>query len=177
VSETKIFSKRARNVRCATSAGLGALVCALLLGAGSALAQADKPLGNAVLEARARALAKELRCVVCQNQSIDDSTAPLALDLKALLRERIAAGDTDAMAKAFLVQRYGNFVLLKPPLQFNTLLLWGGPLLLLLCSALVGRRYFAARSPSVVAGDAGAAALSQDEERRVADALATKGVA
>jgi cytochrome c-type biogenesis protein CcmH len=81
-------------------------------------------------EKRASQINKGLRCVVCQNQSIDESNAPLAVDLRQLVRERLAAGETDRQATQFIVQRYGNFVLLKPPFQFNTLLLWFGPLLL-----------------------------------------------
>ena len=88
----------------------------------------DEQLQDPRLEARARALSQELRCVVCQNQSIDDSAAPLAHDLRVILRERIAAGDTDAQAKAYLVRRYGDFVLLRPPFQPDTWALWLGPL-------------------------------------------------
>lgn len=91
----------------------------------------DEMLADPALEARAETLSKELRCVVCQNQSIDASSAPLARDMRLLVRERIAAGDTDAQTKAYLVERYGNFVLLKPPFQADTLLLWFGPLLIL----------------------------------------------
>ena len=92
----------------------------------------DEILKDPVLEARARTLSRQLRCLVCQNQSIDDSDAPLAHDLRVLLRERLVAGDTDTAAMAFIVERYGTFVLLKPPLQTNTLILWLAPLLLLL---------------------------------------------
>src|SRR5437870_7996793 len=84
----------------------------------------DEVLSDAALEARARALSKELRCMVCQNQSIDDSDAPLARDLRVLVRERIARGDSDAHVIDFLVARYGSFVLLKPPFNTHTLLLW-----------------------------------------------------
>jgi cytochrome c-type biogenesis protein CcmH len=95
----------------------------------------DEELADPKLEARAQALSKELRCVVCQNQSIDESEAPLAHDLRVILRERIAAGDTDEQAKAFLVQRYGHFVLLKPPMEGATLFLWFGPAALLAAGA------------------------------------------
>lgn len=98
-------------------------------------AEPDEMLADPVLEARAGALSKELRCVVCQNQSIDDSAAPLARDMRLLVRERLAAGDTDAQVKAYLVHRYGNFVLLKPPLQADTLMLWFGPILILIVAA------------------------------------------
>lgn len=125
------------------------------LGAGLALAvlatpmvslavEPDEMLADPALEARAETLSKELRCVVCQNQSIDASNAPLARDMRLLVRERIAAGDTDAQAKAYLVERYGNFVLLKPPFQADTLLLWFGPLLILVVAG--GALLMAARS-------------------------------
>jgi cytochrome c-type biogenesis protein CcmH len=84
-------------------------------------------LADPVLEARARTLSKELRCMVCQNQSIDDSEAPLAHDLRVLVRERLQAGDNDAQVRNFLVARYGEFVLLKPPLAWHTAALWGLP--------------------------------------------------
>ena len=84
-------------------------------------------LADPALEARARTLSKELRCMVCQNQSIDDSEAPLAHDLRVLVRERLKAGDSDAQVLNFLVARYGEFVLLKPPLAWHTAALWGLP--------------------------------------------------
>jgi cytochrome c-type biogenesis protein CcmH len=86
--------------------------------------QPDEIMSDAVKEARARDLSRELRCMVCQNQSIDDSEAPLARDLRLLVRERIAAGDSDAQVIDFLVARYGEFVLLKPRLNSHTWLLW-----------------------------------------------------
>ncbi len=106
----------------------------LLLGLGATSAFAVEPeevLDDPVLEARARAISQELRCVVCQNQSIDDSNAPLAKDMRMLVRERIQRGDSDDQVRAFLVQRYGNFVLLRPPLQLDTLALWLSPFLFL----------------------------------------------
>ncbi len=84
-------------------------------------------LADPALEARARNLSKELRCMVCQNQSIDDSEAPLAHDLRVLVRERLKAGDSDAQVMNFLVARYGEFVLLRPPLSWHTAALWGLP--------------------------------------------------
>jgi cytochrome c-type biogenesis protein CcmH len=89
--------------------------------------QPDEVLPDAALEARARALSKELRCMVCQNQSIDDSDAPLARDLRILVRERLKAGDSDRQVTDFLVERYGEFVLLRPRLHWHTALLWLGP--------------------------------------------------
>lgn len=93
-------------------------------------------LPDATQEARARSLFRELRCMVCQNQSIDDSNAPLAKDLRVLVRERVAAGDSDEAIKTFLVERYGKFVLLKPPLDAGTIVLWGAPTLVLLLGGL-----------------------------------------
>ena len=109
----------------------------------------DEMLANPAQEARALALSKNLRCVVCQNQNIDDSAAPIARDMRLLLRERIAAGDTDEQAVSYLVQRYGNYVLLKPPLQADTWLLWFAPFgVLLIASTILAfslrRRRFAA---------------------------------
>src|SRR5690348_7700582 len=86
--------------------------------------QPDEVLKDEVLETRARHLSSELRCPVCQNQSIDDSEAPIARDLRLLIRQRLSAGDSDQQVLNFLVARYGNFVLLKPPVQFDTFFLW-----------------------------------------------------
>jgi cytochrome c-type biogenesis protein CcmH len=92
----------------------------------------DEILKDPALEARARHLSQELRCMVCQNQSIDDSDAPLAHDLRVLVRQRLEAGDSDKAVLDFIVARYGDFVLLKPPFQIDTLLLWGLPPLALI---------------------------------------------
>jgi cytochrome c-type biogenesis protein CcmH len=89
--------------------------------------QPDEILKNPELEARARALSAGLRCLVCQNQSIDDSDAPLARDLRLIVRERLVAGDTDAGVKAYVTARYGDFVLLSPPFNAQTLMLWLAP--------------------------------------------------
>src|ERR1700738_1644550 len=105
----------------------------------------DEILSDAALEARARALSKELRCMVCQNQSIDDSDAPLARDLRILVRERLQAGESDQQVINFLVARYGEVVLLRPRFSWHTGLLWLAPAALLLigaCGVLVlARRY------------------------------------
>src|SRR6266849_1819480 len=98
--------------------------------------QLDEILADAALEARARALSKELRCLVCQNQSIDDSAAPLARDLRILVRERLKAGDGDQQVLDFLVARYGEFVLLKPRFEGQTALLWLMPVVILVIGAL-----------------------------------------
>ena len=104
-----------------------------LLAPGAALAvRPDEMLKDPALEARARHLSEELRCMVCQNQSIDDSEAPLAHDLRVLVRQRLVAGDSDKQVLDFLVARYGDFVLLKPPFKLDTLLLWGLPPLALI---------------------------------------------
>jgi cytochrome c-type biogenesis protein CcmH len=103
------------------------LLILLLHIAPSLAVQPDEMLKDPALEARARALSKQLRCMVCQNQSIDDSDAPLAHDIRVLVRERLTKGDTDRQVIDFLVSRYGEFVLLKPRLEWRTVLLWGVP--------------------------------------------------
>lgn len=116
------------------------LIVALALPA--AAVQPDEVLSDPALEARARALSLQLRCMVCQNQSIDDSDAPLARDLRILVRERLKAGDTDSQIREFLVARYGQFVLLQPEKNYRTALLWLAPLLVLLAGGLVLLRFF-----------------------------------
>ncbi|KQT06343.1 MULTISPECIES: cytochrome c-type biogenesis protein CcmH [unclassified Rhizobium] len=96
----------------------------------------DEVLADPALEARARALSAQLRCMVCQNQSIDDSNAELAKDLRLLVRERITNGDSDAAVIDYVVSRYGEFVLLKPRFEAKTLILWGAPVILLLAGAV-----------------------------------------
>jgi cytochrome c-type biogenesis protein CcmH len=97
------------------------------------------PLANPVLEARAKALQKELRCLVCQGQSIDESNAPLAADLRRLIRQQIQAGQSEQQIKDFLVARYSAFVLMKPPVRQDTFLLWFGPMLMVLAgSGVIG---------------------------------------
>jgi cytochrome c-type biogenesis protein CcmH len=108
-----------------------ALLAAVLPGLALAV-QPDEILKDPALETRARAISSELRCLVCQNQSIDDSDAGLARDLRLLVRERLQAGDNDAQVQDFLVQRYGDFILLKPPFKTGTLMLWLAPLGVLL---------------------------------------------
>ena len=124
----------------------------------------DEVLADPVLEARARAISGELRCMVCQNQSIDDSNAELAKDLRVLVRERLTAGDTDDQVRAYIVSRYGEFVLLKPPLGFNTVLLWGMPVALLAIGGMVIFRQIRRKRPSQ------AAPLS-DEDQKALDAI------
>jgi cytochrome c-type biogenesis protein CcmH len=123
-------------VRSALQAICVALALASL-GASSAWAvRPDEMLADPALEARARALSKELRCLVCQNESIDDSSADLAHDLRVLVRDRIKKGDTDEQALDYLVARYGEFVLLKPRFDLRNAALWGTPVVLLLAGGL-----------------------------------------
>jgi len=123
---------------------LAAFTCLLIVGstlpATAAGEQPDEstyvaPLANPVLEARAKALQKELRCLVCQGQSIDESNAPLAADLRRLIRQQMQQGQSDQQIKDFLVARYGAFVLMRPPVRQDTLFLWFGPMLLV-CAGL-----------------------------------------
>jgi cytochrome c-type biogenesis protein CcmH len=108
------------------------VVAAVALISPALAVQPDEILPDAAMEQRARGISAGLRCLVCQNQSIDDSDAPLARDLRLLVRERLQAGDSDAQVRDFLVARYGEFVLLKPPFSWSTALLWVAPLLILL---------------------------------------------
>lgn len=130
----------------------------------------EEMLSDPALEARAREITKELRCVVCQNQSIDNSNADLARDMRLLVRERLKKGDTNEQTLAYLVARYGNYVLLKPPLQADTILLWFSPALFLLLGALLLRSYFrtmqataAAPPPLSAAEEAGLKKLAEED--------------
>ncbi|TPV98142.1 MAG: Cytochrome c-type biogenesis protein CcmH [Beijerinckiaceae bacterium] len=120
------------------------LACLLVLTPLTARAvQPDEIMTDQRLEARARALSAQLRCMVCQNESIDESNADLARDLRLLVRERLQAGDSDDQIRAYLVRRYGDFILLKPPFKPETWLLWGAPFLVLLvggCIIFIARR-------------------------------------
>ena len=123
--------------------------------------QPDEVLDDPALEARARDLSTQLRCLVCQNQSIDDSDAPLAKDLRVLVRERLVAGDSDAQVKDFVVARYGEFVLLNPRFGTHTLLLWGLPFIILLGGALLVYRRRGTASPASPEG------LTADEQAKL----------
>jgi len=127
--------------------------------------QPEEILKDPVLEARARALSAELRCMVCQNESIDESNAPLAHDLRVLVRDHLKAGDSDAAIRQFLVARYGDFILLKPPFKAETLLLWGTPLLVLFAGGI--GIAFAARRRSV----SSSTVLNSEEQARLAGLL------
>ncbi len=144
-------------------------VIALALGASqpAVAVQPDEILKDAGLEARARALSHELRCMVCQNQSIDDSDAPLARDLRVLVRERLTSGDSDSEVVDFLVARYGEFVLLKPRFAWHNALLWLTPAAALVAGAIA--MFAAIRRRRAV--PLAAAPLSADEERRLAEVI------
>lgn len=124
-------------------------------------------MADANLEARARAISANLRCLVCQNQSIDDSDADLARDLRMVVRDRLTKGDTDKEVFDFVVARYGEFVLLKPPFNAKTVLLWMGPAGVFLIGIIGVFVYFKRRGTSTIDTDA----LTADEERRLAALL------
>jgi cytochrome c-type biogenesis protein CcmH len=151
-------------------------VALILLAMGLSTAHAvlpDEVMSDPAKEARARDLSRELRCMVCQNQSIDDSEAPLARDLRLLVRERIAAGDSNTQVIDFLVARYGEFVLLKPRFERQTWLLWLVPPLVLFGGGLVLWMY-ARRRPKGGA-DLAPESLTREEEARLAALVAGDG--
>ncbi|MEP1766492.1 MAG: cytochrome c-type biogenesis protein [Sulfitobacter sp.] len=147
------------------------LVLILVLLAGPAVAvEPDEVLSDPVLETRARALSKGLRCLVCRNESIDESTASLAKDLRLLVRERLVAGDSDTAAVAFIVARYGEYVLLKPTRGGANWILWAaGPLMLLLAGS-AGVVYVRGRSRALAPQDEGLSA----QERAILDDILNK---
>ncbi|MBG6203730.1 MAG: cytochrome c-type biogenesis protein CcmH [Roseibium album] len=157
---------------------LTSLILAFAILTAPALAVApEEVLDDPALEARARALSAELRCMVCQNQSIDDSDAPLAKDLRVLVRERLVAGDSDGQVIDYLVSRYGEFVLLKPRFAWHTLVLWAaGPVALLagLIAIVLALRSRSRRGSQVAT--AGSANLSQEEEERLKALLEKRDV-
>jgi cytochrome c-type biogenesis protein CcmH len=128
----------------------------------------DEILANPALEARARDLSAGIRCLVCQNQSIDESNADLARDMRRLVRERIKAGESDQAIRDYLVSRYGDFVLLKPPMKSATWLLWFGPLLILLLGAFGIVLYFRSRRGEAPAANA---TLGAGERERLAQLI------
>ena len=144
----------------------GALFLLMLSCFAAQAVEPDEVLSDPTLEARARAISHGLRCLVCQNQSIDDSEAPLAKDLRVLVRERLKAGDTDQQIEDFVVARYGEFVLLKPRFEPHTLILWLATPVVLLAALLIivvsYRNRLAARREE---------ALSPEEERRLNELL------
>jgi cytochrome c-type biogenesis protein CcmH len=141
-----------------------ALMAALLFGGPVFAVQPDEVLKDSTLEKRAREISAGLRCLVCQNQSIDDSDAQLAKDLRLLVRERLVAGDTDMQVRDFLVQRYGEFVLLKPTFGTHTLLLWLTPALVLILGGIGAYAAMRRRQRP-------AEALDEEEQRALEDLL------
>jgi cytochrome c-type biogenesis protein CcmH len=147
-----------------------ALLALMLLAPAAFAVEPSERLADPALEARARTLSEQLRCLVCQNETIDESGAPLAHDLRVLLRERIAAGDTDTQAVKYLTDRYGEFVLLKPPVVPATYLLWFGPIIVLLLAGGGAAIYLRRRKAA-----APVAPLSAAEERRIERLLKDEG--
>jgi cytochrome c-type biogenesis protein CcmH len=147
---------------------VAALVFVFLAVAPAWAVQPDEMLKDPALEARARNLSAELRCMVCQNQSIDDSDAPLARDLRLLLRERIAAGDNDAAVVDFLVARYGEFILLRPRFNEHTAILWVLPPAVLVLGALAALGLYRRRASRP------ATELDPAEARRVEELMAER---
>ncbi|CDZ29395.1 cytochrome c-type biogenesis protein CcmH [Neorhizobium galegae] len=143
-----------------------AMILALLAPLPAFAVNPDEVLSNPVLEQRARNLSAQLRCMVCQNQSIDDSNAELARDLRVLVRERLTNGDTDEQVIDYVVSRYGEFVLLKPRLSAKTVILWATPVLLLLVGA-IAILVFVRTRPSQRA----VAALTTEEQARIEELL------
>ncbi|MBF0129238.1 MAG: cytochrome c-type biogenesis protein CcmH [Alphaproteobacteria bacterium] len=149
--------------------GILPFLAALVLASAAPAVEPREMLSDPALEARAREVSLELRCVVCQNQSIDDSNAELAHDMRVLVRKRIAAGDSNPQVIQYLVDRYGDFVTLKPPFKASTLVLWFGPLLLLAAAVFAARTFFRRRA------DSPAPPPLSDEERARLDALLKDG--
>jgi cytochrome c-type biogenesis protein CcmH len=144
------------------------LAAAVLMAVPAGAVQPDEVLADPALEARARSLSKELRCLVCRNESIDESHAPLARDLRILLRERLVAGDSDAEAMAFIVDRYGEYVLLNPTTSGSNLILWVAGPAMALGGGAIAALYIRRRAR---AGEAPAADLTEAERARLAEIL------
>ena len=148
---------------------LASLLMLLALISPAAAVNPDEVLDDPALEARARTLSLEFRCLVCQNQSIDDSNAELARDLRLLVRERLVAGDSDQDVIEYVVSRYGEFVLLKPRFSVQTALLWGAPIAIFLIGAGVMLVYSRGRGRTVAA--AAGSELSDAEQAELAKLL------
>jgi len=144
-------------------AAAGLMLAMIAFAAPAFAIQPDEMLKDPKLEARARNIDKQLRCLVCQNESIDESDADLAHDLRVLVRKRILKGDSDDQVKQYIVARYGNYVLLKPPFDPETYLLWLGPALLLVCATGVVVFYYRRNATATPA-----APLSAEEAERLA---------
>lgn len=161
-----------RTLAAAGFALLAALPLALPTGMALAV-QPDEVLADPSLENRARVLSRDLRCLVCQNQSIDDSNAPLARDLRILVRERLVAGDNDTQVMEFVTDRYGDYVLLKPPFKTTTLFLWIGPFVILGIGAIATAVYLRGRRNGGAATGSDTIPLTEEERHRL-DALLRK---
>lgn len=150
--------------------GVIGLVVPLLLSCPAHAVNPDEMLSNTVLEERARDISQELRCLVCQNQSIDDSDAELARDLRVLVRERLVAGDTDQQVIDYIVARYGDYVLLNPPLKPETYVLWASPIVLAILALIAVAAFYRRKQR-----EAGAKPdkLSKDEQTRLNEILET----
>ncbi|MBI5318934.1 cytochrome c-type biogenesis protein [Bradyrhizobium sp.] len=151
-----------------------ALALTVMAGSPARAVQPDEIMADPVKEGRARELSKELRCMVCQNQSIDDSDAPLARDLRLLVRERISAGDSDSQVIDFLVARYGEFVLLKPRFNPHTVLLWLLPPLALMGGGIALWVYSNRRQRTGQSGEDALMKLTPEEEKRLERLLAAE---
>jgi len=143
-----------------------ALIFALVLAVPAGAVQPDEVLDNPQLESRAREISKELRCLVCQNQSIDDSDAELAKDLRVLVRERLVEGDSDEQVLSFITDRYGDYVLLRPPVNAGTALLWAGPFAIVLIGGAIVAVWLRRRQNQPVSGSG--QGLSEEEQARLA---------
>lgn len=129
--------------------------------------QPDEMLPDPAQEARAREISRELRCVVCQNESIDESNADLARDLRLIVREQVRKGESNEQVLDFVVARYGDYVLLKPPFKLSTYALWFGPLVFALLALAGGWAFFRRSSGSAATEEAAPAPLSADEKKRL----------
>ena len=144
---------------------LGLVLCLAAVSAGAV--NPDEMLDDPVLEARAREISKGLRCLVCQNQSIDDSDADLARDLRVLVRERLVSGDSDGQVIDYVVSRYGDFVLLRPPFKATTYALWLGPALIGGLGILAMVAFYRRRTAAAAGVRAAPPPLTEDEKRRL----------
>ena len=149
------------------------IIALCLIGTG-AWAQESEPTDDAeIVDTRTETISKTLRCVVCQNQSIYDSNAPLAEDMRRLVRKRVEAGDSDDEVRDYLRDRYGDYVLMTPPLQMNTILLWAGPVILFLFGGL----WYFRRLHAAPRAETARQELTAEDRARVAAALADKDAA
>ncbi len=144
---------------------LGLVLCLAAVSAGAV--NPDEMLDDPALEARAREISKGLRCLVCQNQSIDDSDADLARDLRVLVRKRLAAGDSDGQVIDYVVSRYGDFVLMRPPFKATTYALWLGPALIAGLGVLAVVAFYRRRTAAGARRGTAPPPLTEDEKRRL----------